>query len=92
MSDRLYGNKEPLDNILIIEIDDESINKIGRWPWDRSVHSELLKKLNNSKVIGIDISFFEESDDDFSLEETLSSMDNVVLAAEINENILRKRC
>jgi adenylate cyclase len=90
MSDRLYGNKEPLDNILIIEIDDESINKIGRWPWDRSVHSELLKKLNNSKVIGIDISFFEESDDDFSLEETLSSMDNVVLAAEINENILLK--
>tara|TARA_Y100000310_G_scaffold165965_1_gene165716 strand:+ start:1768 stop:3654 length:1887 start_codon:yes stop_codon:yes gene_type:complete len=90
MSDRLYGNKEPLDNILIIEIDDESINKIGRWPWDRSVHSELLKKINNSKVIGVDISFFEESNNDSSFEKTISSMNNIVLAAEINENILLK--
>jgi len=88
MSDRLYGGKVALDNILIVKIDDPSINKIGRWPWDRNVFSELLNKLNNSKVIGVDVSFFEESDNDSSLEKTLSSMDNLVLASEVNENTL----
>lgn len=83
LGDNLQGEKRPLENIVIIKIDDESINKIGRWPWDRSVFSELLPKLKEAKAIGIDVSFFEPSTNDSSLNDTLLSMNNVILASEI---------
>lgn len=90
MTDKLYGGKSPLDNIIIISIDDESINKIGRWPWDREVFADLFSKTKDAKVIGIDISFFEESDNDEKLTDILSSANNFVLAAELNNNKLYK--
>src|SRR3989344_6944352 len=67
MTDRLYGGRSPLDNIVIISIDDESINKIGRWPWDRDIFADLISETKDAKVIGIDISFFEKSNDDKKL-------------------------
>lgn len=33
------------DRIIIVAIDDESIRRIGRFPWDRSVHAEALRRL-----------------------------------------------
>ena len=90
MTDRLYGGRSPLDNIVIISIDDESINKIGRWPWDRDIFADLISETKDAKVIGIDVSFFEKSDNDEKLTDILSSTNNVVLAAELNNNKLYK--
>src|SRR3989344_3207262 len=90
MTDRLYGGRSPLDNIVIISIDDESINKIGRWPWDRDIFVDLISETKDAKVIGIDVSFFEKSDNDEKLTDILSSTNNVVLAAELNNNKLYK--
>ncbi len=89
-SDRLYGNQAPLNNILIIAIDDISINTIGRWPWQRDVFAQLLPKISDAKAIGIDVSFFENSYNDSSLNSTLNSMNNVVLASEINNDLFFK--
>jgi class 3 adenylate cyclase/CHASE2 domain-containing sensor protein len=88
ITDGLYAEKPLLDNIIIVEIDDASINSIGRWPWDRSVFAALLNKTSEAKVIGMDLSFFEPSDNDTLLIEQLSTMDNVVLASEINQGTL----
>ena len=88
ITDRLYGGDKVLDNIVIIKIDDESINKIGRWPWDRDIFSQILDKASDAKAIGIDVSFFEKSNNDSSLENALKEMENIVLAAEINEGTL----
>ncbi len=33
------------DDIVIVAIDDASIEAIGRWPWKRSVHATLLERL-----------------------------------------------
>jgi adenylate cyclase len=90
MSDKLYGNQLTLDSVLIINIDDASINKIGRWPWDRAVYSDLLTKLKDAKAVGIDVSFFEPSANDKALSSKLNSMNNVVLASEINNNVFFK--
>ena len=89
-SDRLYGNQNPLSNIMIIEIDDVSINNIGRWPWQRDTFANLLTNISDAKAIGIDVSFFEASYNDDLLNSTLSSMDNVVLASEINNKMFFK--
>ena len=86
LTDRLYGDKPVLDNIIIIAIDDDSIQKIGRWPWTRIVFSELIEKIKEAKAIGIDVSFFEHSSSDAQLEATLKKNNNIVLAAEINND------
>ncbi|MCR3810763.1 CHASE2 domain-containing protein, partial [Pseudomonas aeruginosa] len=31
--------------ILVVAIDDRSLESLGRWPWPRSVHAELLGRL-----------------------------------------------
>lgn len=88
ITDKLYGGKMPSEDIVIVAIDDASINAIGRWPWNRDVHAQLLNKLRDAKVIGVDISFFETSGNDAQLNSTLKSMKNVVLASEIQKGRL----
>jgi adenylate cyclase len=90
LSDRLYGDKPVLDNIIIVAIDDASINQLGRWPWNRDIHAQLLNKVKDAKVIGVDVSFFEPSPNDALLNSTLNAMTNVVLAAELQQGVLYK--
>ncbi len=33
------------DNIVIVAIDQPSLDRIGRWPWRRAVHATLLERL-----------------------------------------------
>lgn len=50
-------------NIIIIEIDDENIAKIGRWPWDREWHGAIVHALKElgAKYTCFDIVFSESS-------------------------------
>ena len=45
------------DNIVIVAIDDKSIAELGRWPWKRGTHAQLLNILNNGapRAIGLDV-------------------------------------
>ncbi|RJQ19783.1 adenylate/guanylate cyclase domain-containing protein [Candidatus Woesearchaeota archaeon] len=81
LQDTLYD--APIDpRIVIVAIDDASIQHIGRWPWNRSAYAELLPKLANAKAVGIDIVFSEQSAaaDDRALADALEP--HTVLAAE----------
>jgi CHASE2 domain-containing sensor protein/tRNA A-37 threonylcarbamoyl transferase component Bud32 len=51
----------PSGKIAVIAIDDESINNIGRWPWPRDLHAELINRLSagGAKVIGQTVFFLE---------------------------------
>ena len=62
-------HKIPSDKIAIIAIDDESIANIGRWPWPRDLHAELIQRLSESgaKVIGQTVFFLEPQIDPGSL-------------------------
>jgi adenylate cyclase len=48
--------------IKIIDIDDESMEKLGQWPWPRSKVAQIIDKLNQSgaAAIAMDIVFAEE--------------------------------
>jgi CHASE2 domain-containing sensor protein/predicted Ser/Thr protein kinase len=48
-------------HVVIVSIDDESIAKMGRWPWPRSLIAQMLDLLSKSgaRVIGADILFSE---------------------------------
>ena len=84
-SDLLYNEQKPFSEIIIVEIDDSSINELGRWPWKREIFSNALEKLRPAKIIGVDVSFFEESDDDIKLESTFLRQNNIILVSECNE-------
>jgi adenylate cyclase len=84
LGDYLYGGGTPLNNIVIIAIDDKSIHNIGRWPWDRGNFTEIIAELEQSKVIGFDVAFFEQSDPeiDSQLAQAVEEAGNVVMPVE----------
>lgn len=80
-SDALYSPSNTLDDIVIIAIDDESLQDLGRWPWPRTYFAEVLQKINQSSVVGFDISFFESTDEDTAFASAIKN-NTVVLAME----------
>ena len=55
------SNHAPSPRIAVIAIDDQSIANIGRWPWSREVHAQMIVKLKQAgaKVVGYASFFFE---------------------------------
>ena len=55
------SSRQPSDRIAVIAIDDQSIANIGRWPWPRDVHAQLIDKLAAAKarVVVHTVFFFE---------------------------------
>ena len=49
------------DDVIIVGIDDYSLAELGKWPWPRSRHAELINKLSAARplAIGVDIKFSE---------------------------------
>ena len=59
----------PSDRILIVEIDNDSLKEIGKWPWGRDVHAQFLTalKLHKPAAVAFDVLFLEpglQRDDD----------------------------
>jgi adenylate cyclase len=72
---------KPIDNILIVAVDEKSVNQLGRWPWDRKVIGDLFKKLNMASIVGLDIVFSEKTNEqsDNYLAEVIEDNDNIIL-------------
>ena len=49
------------DNIIIIDIDEKSLKKLGQWPWSRDIVSKLLDNLAQYgiAIVGLDVVFAE---------------------------------
>jgi len=61
----LRGNKAPEAPVLHIDIDDASIEKLGRWPWPRVYHAKLVETLAEcgAKYVLMDVLFTEKLSD-----------------------------
>lgn len=74
-------------DIMIVAIDDESLNKIGRWPFKRTVHKEFTDRITDSKnrenTLFYDIFFVEPDEkspeDDYLFLKSIEDNDRVVL-------------
>lgn len=69
------------DRIVIVAIDDRSVEALGRWPWPRSRHAELIDRLAEARPAGViyDVLFTEASPDDAALATALTRAGNVRL-------------
>lgn len=70
--------------ILVVAIDDRSLESLGRWPWPRSVHAELLDRLAaaGARSVLLDVIFSEPAsnpDSDRQLARSLCRAGNVLL-------------
>lgn len=75
-------------DIVIIAIDDQSLEQLGTWPWRRILHVQLLRQLSQAKAVGYDISFLGASyypDDDKEFAQAIKEHGRVVLASFFNE-------
>ncbi|MBV7455654.1 CHASE2 domain-containing protein [Acidovorax sp. sif1233] len=72
-------------DIVIVAIDDPSIAAIGRWPWRRALHAELIARVSaqQPRAIGMDVLFNEEDldypGDDVLLADAMQRSRRVVL-------------
>lgn len=86
-TDQLFLAQTPDPSIVIIAIDDASIGSIGRWPWDRSVHANIIRALSRAgaRVIGYDVNFSEPQDpeQDNELASAIMDAQNIVLPVEL---------
>lgn len=90
---RLRGALKSPADIVIVAIDDYSLQKLGgrfgSWPWPRSVMAEALDKLTKTKPlsIGLDVIYAEAStpEDDNRLAAAITRNGRVVLPAQLYE-------
>ncbi len=76
---RMRGPQMALPEIAIVEISDDSLEQIGRWPFDRKYHARLIRVLSEYGVrqICFDIIFDRESPSDDRLISATKNARNV---------------
>jgi CHASE2 domain-containing sensor protein/two-component sensor histidine kinase len=74
LGQRLVVTPTPED-VIIVAIDEKSLSEVGRWPWSRKTHAELIYRLNQEHpaAIGFDVVFAEPELDDATADTTLAA-------------------
>lgn len=64
LSKLITTSEKQADNIIIIAIDNKSLNTLGRWPWPREYHADLIRTLQHTapKVLAFNIFFTEDEE------------------------------
>ena len=87
---RLAGPVEPASPIRIVAVDEESLDRLGPWPWPRDVLARLVRAISEGSpgVIALDFVLDDptSADADQLLADAIEDAGNVVLAARIGEN------
>jgi two-component system phosphate regulon sensor histidine kinase PhoR len=81
---RSSATRQAPANIVIVAVDQPSLERLGSWPWPRAFHAEVVRQIhrNGAKVIGVDIGFFEpdrrEPDNDAQLVDATREAGSVI--------------
>jgi diguanylate cyclase (GGDEF)-like protein len=90
IDDLLFDQLPPVESDtgalpILIDIDDKSLQALGRWPWPRDVHAEMINTLidANAKTLGYNIAFIdpdlEHPENDTALKEAMEQHGRIVL-------------
>lgn len=73
-------------DLLLVVVDDESLRKLGRFPFDRTVYARLLDRLKESgaKVVAFDILFVEPTPSDKVFAEAMKRFGKVVMGVNLS--------
>ena len=59
----IFIKKSTFEDVVIIDVDEKSIDVIGQFPWRRDIFANLINKLNLNKVAVISFDIFFSEDD-----------------------------
>lgn len=97
LEDLLVSRKPLRSDVVIVAIDDESIRKIGQWPWPRAAFARVFRELKRSSpaVVGLDVMMSEPSrlgpaDDALLADALAQSSFPVVMPAEASRLTLER--
>lgn len=78
---RIRGVTRPPDKVVIAAIDDQTLERFGRWPWSRKKIADLVKIIAESgaEITVFDILFSEPETDDHLLSKAMEEAGNVIL-------------
>ena len=84
LSPRIY---DPATKVRILDVDDESLQRIGQWAWPRTVHAEIVTKLKDlgAAVIAYDVIFPER--DRLSPAQVVKNWRSTALQSALIENL-----
>ena len=76
------GDRPWDERVIIVTIDDQSISKIGGFPWSRDLYVQLIQKIEKTEasLIGFDILWSEASVADQQLANAMDQYQKVVLS------------
>ncbi|MFC3653161.1 CHASE2 domain-containing protein [Dyella humi] len=71
-----YWRYTPDDRVVIVAIDPKSLDEIGRFPWPRSIHAQLIDRLttDGARGIGMDVTMSAPSNDPKNDEEVAAAI------------------
>jgi len=89
------NKNNPNKDIVFVQIGEKSINKFGRWPWDREVLAKNLLYLKDAKIVVLDMVFSEKTKKDSYLATAIEKLPTICgfflrqkASQDINENML----
>ena len=79
----LIRTTDSRNEVVVVGIDDASLQEIGAWPWDRNIFAQLTKTLDDAgaRVVAYDVLFFEPRTGDEALKQVLDNAEHTVLLA-----------
>lgn len=91
---RFRGEQPAPGDIVIVAIDDASLQRVGNWPWPRSVMASVLDRISQAhpRAVGLDVIYAESSDPsaDKLLADAINRNARVVLPAQLTEGEIAK--
>jgi adenylate cyclase len=81
LTDLLYQPMQPSGQVVIIAIDQKSIDAVGTFPWNRTIYANLLEQLSVTppRVIAFDLPFSQSAPEDSGLAGAIQKSGNVLL-------------
>ncbi len=78
---RMNLSNTPSSQIINIAIDENSLSKVGRWPWNRNLYGNIFEYVKDAKVIVFDsvITSSDNIQSDQKFFSRLKKMDNLIL-------------
>ncbi|MEJ2590252.1 MAG: CHASE2 domain-containing protein [Candidatus Thiodiazotropha sp.] len=80
-----FMSSAPSDDVVIVAIDEKSLEALGRWPWSREVHARLVERLTQAgaRAIVFDVLFSEadrvDPEGDIQLIHAIAASDRVFM-------------
>ena len=87
---QMRGIKETSQSIVIVGVDEKSLEEIGPWPFDRRLHGKLVEQLKQTKGIGFDFIFDSPAAGDIFFRQAINNAPpvGVAVARDYNGSML----